>query len=271
MALQLGVGEDGSRSFFYRRAEAEHLTREKSTRTQVNSWLTIEYVPEEILDFASIAAQVVRACDEIKDRLAWQHGPPVLLTILAADTDAPWLPGRFGVFIRKNPYNKICIPYRAAIDPGRLHSVVIHEYAHEIVEDLTQGQAPRWLNEMVATTAEGRVNPNVGAAFASGQLTWLNPTRLNIEYINQYEGRADQRFANPYEQSAWIGRYLVNLKGEKQLAVMLKEFESRNVVEEIVKRILNSSPTERAMKRAYGMGQREIFARALQWLKGSKV
>jgi hypothetical protein len=265
--LKMGMGYDGSRGAFFRRVEAEYLTRKAAVQEQVNEWLTVEYVQEEIAHPATLFQSILAACDEIAHRLDWNHGPKVMLTVLAADTNAPWLPGRFGVFLDKYPYDKICIPHNATLEPTRLHAVVIHEYAHEIVLDLTQGHAPRWLNEMVAKIAEGGPRRDIAAQFSAGRLAWLDARRLDLQYVEEAEDRSNRNLANAYEQSACIGAYLVDLKGERYLAELLRDFRPISFWNELFNRALNRRPSDEALKRAYGMGEREIFARALEWLK----
>lgn len=266
--LRNGMGYDGSRSHLFRRVEAEYITRQSSELLPINDWLTLEYLPNEVADPNAIGQAVFAACDEIAKRLSWQHGGKVLVTILANDTDASWLPGRFGVFLDKYPYDKICIPLWATQDPAHLHAVIIHEYAHEIVLELTQGRAPRWLNEMVAKVAEGGPRRDIAQQFASGKLVWLDARRLDLQYVEEAEGHP-RNLANAYEQSACIGAYLVSLKGERHLATLLKAFNQHSVLTELIMRALNQRPSDKAFRQAYEMKEREVFARALDWLKES--
>src|SRR5690349_17584545 len=96
MTLALGMGADGGRGIFFRRIEAEYVTRQKAVQEPVNEWLTLEYISSEIPSSAVVIAGVLRACDEIARRLNWTHGPKVLIAVIADEADAPWMPGRYG-------------------------------------------------------------------------------------------------------------------------------------------------------------------------------
>ncbi len=268
MTLSFGMGSDGSRGIFFRRIEAEFLTRKASVQEKVNAWLTVEYIPDQNPNPPALIQGIVAACDEIARRLNWAHGPPVMVSVIAEEADAPWMPGRNGYFIDKYPYDKICIPNFSAQDPYRLHSVVIHEYTHEIVQDLTRGKAPTWLNEMVAVTAQGGPSPEVVAKYASGQLSWLDPARLQRQFVREYAGQGDWDRYNAYQQSACIGKYLVDLKGEQAIGDLLRAFSDNSFLKELAMRAMNSSPSEEALKQVYGMGEKDLFERALEWLTG---
>jgi len=51
---------------------------------------------------------------------------------------------------------KIRLPLGAALPPrGELERILVHEYAHAAIHDLTRGRAPRWLHEGLAQALEG--------------------------------------------------------------------------------------------------------------------
>ena len=270
MTLSFGMGADGSRGIYFRRIEAEYLTRKASVQEKINDWLTVEYIPDQVSNPAALFHGIVEAWNEIAQRLSWTHGPPVMVSVIAEEVDAPWMPGRYGYFIHKLPYDKICIPNYLSHDPARLHSVVIHEYTHEIVQDLTRGKAPTWLNEMVAVTAQGGPSNEIVAKFASGQLGWLEPARLQRQFIREYDGQGQWDRYNAYQQSACIGKYLVDLKGEPAMGEMLRAFSDNSFLKELAMRAMNSSPSEEALKQVYGLGEKELFRRALAWVQSRR-
>src|SRR6185436_10073829 len=115
------------------------------TTLELAPWLKIEFRADEVDCPESTQALIVDACLEVATRLGFEVGPPVLITVLTIESDAVWAVGRFGYFVDKYPYDKICVPTRDMSDTQRLRSTVMHEFAHAVVLNLADGHAPRWL------------------------------------------------------------------------------------------------------------------------------
>jgi hypothetical protein len=183
-----------------------------------------------------------------------------MVSVLAEETDAPWAVGREGYFIDKYPYDKICLPLRATGDS--LHQVIAHEYAHCITLNLAQGRAPRWLDEAVSVTIEGRIDRRAAHAFATGQIPWLNHLNLGSAFMN---------FANPqarwlaYQQAGIIGHYLAHLKGTKTLGDLMRAFSDNSFWTELIDRLKGEPPVEEALRQVYGFGVKKLFKEALAW------
>lgn len=265
LAIRLGVGETAQLARFYRLVEGEHLTRKSAVQEKIADWLTLEYVPGEAGDPEQLSQRIVAACDAIAQRLGWTHGPGVMVSVLLSDVDAPWAAGRFGYFVDKYPYDKICIPYRSAHDPDYLHETVMHEYAHCIVLNLAQGHAPRWLNEAVAMVAQGGADRQAVAGFVRGEIPWQKLSRVSTNFIAEEQGA--HALWHAYQQSACIGAYLVSLKGERGLGDLLRAFSDNSVLQELKMRVTNQPPADEALRQTYGFGEEDLFDLGLEWLK----
>lgn len=267
MAQDLGIGPTGGYASFFRGIEGEYVTRQASVQEKVSDWLTLEYISAEVPHPEKLRDGVVAACDEIAERLEWRHGPEVMVSVLAIEADAPWAVGRYGYFVDKFPYDKICLPNHAAHDERYLHETTMHEYAHCIVLNLAEGHAPRWLNEAIAMVAQGGADPQVAKRFATGEIEWHRPAVLTVEFVAEEEGRSRAGLWHAYQQSACIGAYLADLKGERYLAELLKAFSDNSLLGELKMRVTNQSPADEALRQAYGFGEEELFVRSLSWLR----
>src|SRR5579862_6859112 len=150
-----GIGEAGAHIRWYRLIEAEAILRQRGEIVQVNEWLRLETVPEETLDAEDwIASVAVNAADAVARQLDWKHEPPVLLSILCRESEAPWAANPHGYWVNKEPYDKICLPFYLLDDETELAKAMAHEYAHVICGGLTSDHAPTWLHEAISMTAE---------------------------------------------------------------------------------------------------------------------
>lgn len=270
-ALSIGTGPGAAGAIFFRQIEGEYWTRKQSVQIEVNSWLSLEFVESEVSHANLLPEPILKACDNIARRLSWDHSAKILISVLTEEANAPWAVGRFGYFVDKFPYDKICIPARATLSPMALQEVVVHEYAHAIVLNLASGHAPRWLDEMIAMMAQGGPDRAIGARFASGEIKWLSPAALNVQYVAEREGQSGINVRNAYEQSACIGAYLVDLKGEPALGDLLRAFSDNSAVKELAMLAINIAPADEALKQVYGFGEKDLFKRALDWLKGRRA
>lgn len=269
-AVALGTGYTGGGALFFRTIEAEYLTRKSATQHKLADWLTIEIPTSESLDPQSMKEPILQACDESARRLQWKHSAPILITILTQEADAPWVRGRFGYFVDKFPYDKICIPFNATLDNDRLMSVAKHEYAHAIVLIRADGYAPRWLDEMIATTIEGGPEREYIARFASGAIPWLNAHELEAAFFGVREGAGGEQVFRAYQQAACIGAYLVDEFGEEHLSDLLTSFADNPIIKEIAMRAAASNRADEAIKETYLMSEKKLFEKSLEWVKTNR-
>jgi hypothetical protein len=269
VASTLGADFGGVGALLFRQIEGEYLTRKAATQLKPTEWLTLEFVADEVPHAADLQVPILNACDDIAERLDWKHSAPIMISVLTQEADAPWSVGRFGYFVDKYPYDKICIPFRSTQDLKDLREVVLHEYAHAIVLNLAEGHAPRWLDEMIAMHAQGGPDPRFAKGFASGQMRWLDPDALNVQYIAEREGKSGQQVLYAYQQSACIGAYLNKTRGEESFSKLLRSFSDNSFVQELAMRAANIKPADEAIKETYGINERQLFQQALEWLKRS--
>jgi hypothetical protein len=263
-----GVGETGRLLATYRLIEAELITRRKSVVQKVNSWLMIEYVPAEMMGLESeLASRILSGCDEIAGRLQWNHDQPTLIAILAEETDADWATYPFGYCLTKEPYEKICLPNHLLDDEDEFHGAVAHEYAHVITSSLSDGHAPRWLEEAISVLAEGSIDENLTLKFRTGDAPWL--THSELEGV--FESRGDEESAVEktllaYQQSGWIGQYLSSLGGDGKLRDMLAEHANDKVLTNLKLKLLGRDRVDGAMRAVYRQSLPQVFDNSLRYL-----
>lgn len=267
-ALEVGVGQGAHYVSWFRIIEAEFRTREHAEVKQLRQNLELEFVPEEAGDRLAEAERIcLAAVDDIGGRFDFGHESPTRLTVLAAETDAPWLYGRYGVCILKDPYYKICVPHRLLFDEGQLYDTIRHEYAHVVVGTLSEGRAPRWLDEAVAMIAEGGIPARERRRFARGEEEWLGHEDLEAD-LRDLEDSEDKYLA--YMQAGLVGEYLVATYGEKSLGEMLRGFSDHSYWKELWMRIRGTSSEKEAIDQVYRLNLETLFERAHAWVVAAR-
>lgn len=263
-ASALGAGSEAYGLRTYRLIEAEHLTRQSSRVRAVNDWLSVETIDAELgAGWDEVAQESLLACDDVAKRLAWTHGPPVLLTILADEADAPWTPGRHGFCVDKHPYEKICLPCYLLDDPNEFRNAVRHEYAHVVSLNWAQGKCPRWLDEAIAMRMGGELDQRALSHFGREPADWLGWRDLDDAYLEDREAELGRRKVwLAYQESALIGRFLVAQGGESSLGDLLRRLGRSGLGEALATRILERPPGESAVRQVYGFGLAELFEAA---------
>lgn len=263
-----GVGEAGSFMRWYRVIEAETLTRTRSHVVQVAPWLLMETVATEVAGLErALTRCTVEACDEVADRLGWSHGVQTCVSILTEEADAPWAANPYGYCVSKDPYEKICLPNYLVDDLEEFSQAVAHEYAHVISDNLSDGYAPRWLEETVSVLAERKFDDEARAGFCSGVHPWLTPgeLELTIEGTSDDDGR--NRVWLAYQQAGLIGRYLTSLHDERRLGDLLREHANESPLRNLRLAFTGRERVDGALRAVYGFGTKSLFEQSLQWLR----
>lgn len=262
---QLGIGDSGEYVRWYRVIEAEAVSRKGSQTLKLASWLTFEFVPREVLSLQkSLSKRALAACNRIAVRLAWSHGPPTRISILAEEADAPWAVFPYGYCVSKEPYEKICLPSYLADDPADFNRAVAHEYAHVIVSELSGGHAPRWLEESVAVLAEEDPSPaDTGTILEH----WKDPDQLELALESrQIEDSPEDEVWYAYQQCGWIGRYLSNSGKDRGIRELLCAHQDEGMWTNLSLRLRGLDRVEGALRQTYRISVDQLFDAAKEYV-----
>lgn len=269
-ARRLGAGLAGRYLRMYRMIEAEYMTRKSAEKTEVNEWLTVEVIPDEIGDRMERLLEISRhACDEAARRLGWQHGPNTLISVLAAESEAPWTIGRAGFCVHKKKFDKICIPNRVVWNEPELYRTLLHEYTHVATYNMSEGRVPRWLDEALATTIEGSGDLQARQDFLDSRVRWLGVHELAGLFVAEDDDNYTSRSTwYAYQQSFWIGLYLVSLKGEAVLGDLMRAFANNSFLTDVIINFKGQDPAVEALRETYGLTLEELFEKAREYMAG---
>ena len=135
-----------------------------------------------------------------------------------------WTAGHYNNYLRE-----IRLPFeddtRAKIgDIEELKNILRHEYAHVIIDELSGGKCPIWLNEGLAQVAEGENSRRYNEAFLKNwfknhkPLTMSelsrSPSNLNSSAVNAY-----------YAQALFLTKYLIKKHGQYKVISYLKRLK----------------------------------------------
>ncbi len=271
-ASGITVGALGEYLPWYRMIEAEWLTRSRGQIEQVNTWLKVETISHETDGAGDLGQRIAEICVDTARDFRVDERPEIMVSVLSADSDAPWVDARAGYFIDKFPYDKICIPQRAAFNPAHLKEVVSHEYSHALNLALTQAKCPLWLNEGIAMLAELELDPHIQEDLATGKAPWRAPHQLDAAFHAEAKGeRNATTIHRAYEQSAWIVRYLLTLHDRPKLGELMRGFSDNSFLVDLKIRLTAEDPAEEALRQVYGLGEAQLFADAHEWLQSQPV
>ena len=254
MAQRLGAGYGGAALRWYRMIEGEALTRERAAVESLEPWLSVEWDVSE-MDLGEEHREALRdAARTVAGRLGWNFEMAVRVAVLLGEVDAPWHGARYGYCVDKHPYDKVCVPLRAAVDPRRLRAVMAHEYTHVVTLNLTANRIPHWLDEGLAMLMEGD---------APRGDRWLDPDALNAAF--ETDRRVDEGLQNSrqaYAQAAMLVRHLHRQGGDPKLAQLLRAFTNNSAWTEIRINLLGLAGADEALQEVYGFDQQWLFQAA---------
>lgn len=271
-AIALGAGHGAAGLVTFRMIEGEYMTRERGAIEEVSDWLSVEAISDELPPGEdvqrAIVSAIVDACNQVAWRFGYEHGAPVLVSVLSREANVPWMPGRYGYCTDKYPYDKICIPHSSVTLPDDLEHVILHEYAHVVSLNLSEGKCPLWLDEAVAMVSGGGVDRRTWSRLADGREEWLSPEELDGAYRADREDREGHRTVwLAYQQSAVLGFYLASLKGESGLGDLMRGFSNNSTIRELLTRLRGLGPSDEALREVYGFDTQELFALSKDWLE----
>lgn len=262
-SLEFGTGS--AYGGWYRLIEAEGITRLRGSQFDENSWLKIEWIAEEVGNDPSPI--IADACEQVAQRFGWDDRPPVLVSVLPIESDAPWAIGRHGYMADKYPYDKICLPNRALESSEVLAEVVSHEYGHVMVLNRTSGLAPTWLDEAIAMLAEKWLDIGMRSEFTSGRAEWLSAGDLDRSFAAERRlGENQVRIHSAYHQAAWIGAFLVHECGEEGIGNVLSAFSDNSSFTDLKMRITGQPAADEAVRQVLKIGIDQLFEKTLDWM-----
>jgi hypothetical protein len=249
----------------YRLVEGEARTRRDSDRMKLSPKLELEWVPHEVAHHVAVGEVILSAAAAITRRLQWDQHESVLATILVAEADADWHEARYGYFVDKIPYDKICLPNVSSHDPAELWRVTAHEFAHMVVLNTAQKLAPHWLDEGIACLMEGR-----SAAHAAERLrqraAWRPPALMAGAFdVDRRDPSNMHGVGAAYDQGTVMVAYLHSLAGDEGLVKVLKAFTDHSRWTDLVTLLASRDPVDVALHQVHGFGQEELFERASKW------
>jgi Tfp pilus assembly protein PilF len=120
--------------------------------------------------------------------------------------------------------------------PAReLERLVVHEYAHAAIHDLSRGRAPRWLHEGLAQILEG----------ATSDPMLHVPGGLTLAGVEALAGEADPlRARTGYDISLWIVSDLLDRGGIESLRELLGRLGAGETIAQAIPRIYGLRLTE---------------------------
>ena len=124
---------------------------------------------------------------------------------------------------------KIRLPLGPSLPPAReLERLVVHEYAHAAIHDLSRGRAPRWLHEGLAQVLEGT---------ASDPMLQV-PGGLTLAGVEALAGESDPLRARAgYDIALWIVRDLLDRGGIEALRELLTRLGAGESVADAIPRV----------------------------------
>lgn len=265
VALELGVGMPWQ-EWWFRLIEAEAVTREMSEITELPDQLSFEHVPHQIPHISQVITDVQHACADVRARFGWLEGAKTMVSVLAAETDAPWTVGRAGYMMDKYPYDKICLPWNVTHESTLFQSVVRHEYAHVMVLNLTGGRATTYLHEAVTMMAQDWPRTDDWVKFSKRAEPWLDPHALSAAFNDQHDPARAHARSLAYSQSSALGYYLKSIGGEKKIGDLLRAFNDNSTWQELKMTLTGQSPADEALRQVYSFGEKDLFEKALAWL-----
>lgn len=267
-AIAAGLGPTAAFATWFRTLEAEAITRKRSQRVQMSLGLFIEFIPEEVPSGKRYEVEVLRACEHASVLLGYAKPDPTLVTILAAEADAPWATHPGGYCTQREEYNKICIPHNAIHNDDVFQRTVAHEYAHVITLDYSCANAPRWIEEGVSVWVEQDYDPEAFYQFVSGDTDWLGAQELEAEFETSDDTEAGQdAIWLAYQQSAWIVRFLAERFGRDKLQKFIKMHADESFWSNLTAGITGRTRTDEAMKQVFSLSTKKVFDETLTWMK----
>jgi hypothetical protein len=271
LVARLGIGHAGHALFTVRMIEAEYASTQGARLFPLGpeAELELEARFEDIVA-TYLKMQWEEATENVRERLGLALDPPVRLTLLVPEVDAPWTPGRHGFCVQKNPYFKICLPAALLNDEPELDEAIRHEYTHAVAGFLAEEHLPTWLHEALAMRMGGSISHDYREGLRAGRIDWMDPDELEGAFEADREtDEGATLIREAYQQSRVLSDYLCSLRGESGLGECLMAFTDNSFWQTLKMRAVGTSDTDEALEQVYKMNARRLFDAARVWMVGA--
>jgi hypothetical protein len=270
IAIELGAGLGGGGLDWLRLLEAELAAKKKARRLAVSPWLSLDYIPQEVPEPATVGETALACADRLGSRFDWKHEEPTVLAILPEEFDNPYSIHRYGYCVPKRDFFKICMPLSSLHSPNVFEDTFVHEYAHVISESLSAGKVADWVSEGFSVFAAGEYDAEALRDFQDHPDWWLAPKELALTISSR---GSDEEFPHErymaYQQSGLVIRFLAQLRGERMLSRLLKAYTGTGFWRDMQALVLGSDPASHAVESVYGMDLRTLFESAYRAIRRS--
>ena len=126
-------------------------------------------------------------------------------------------------------------------DIEKLKNILRHEYAHAIINELSGGKCPNWLNEGLAQLAEGEGSYPHNEAFLK---KWLknNPPLSMAELTHSPNNLSSNAVNTYYAQSLFLTKQLINKYGKYKVMSYLKGLKDADPQKDTFNSIFQKTP-----------------------------
>lgn len=167
--------------------------------------------------------------------------------------------------------NQIIIPLGkdSEIDVDNLERSVRHEYTHAVINALSGGRAPGWLDEGLAQWAEGTENPALQPAL----LRWLQvhpPVEL-VELQNGFTRLESEKVAAAYAQSLFAANTVINTFGMRRIRLFFDELRVGSDRELAFRKVFGLTPEGFEQQLAQALGSWRVAAETKVRREGGRL
>lgn len=216
-AALIGANSPGHERDLYlkvrEQVKAEKLEKLRLEASFETEHFIIRYCPAEAEPdtVSKIAEYAEAAYEPVREKLKSQYKQKTNMIIKKIEAD------------KTAGYENAGMIYLPPVIKPTTEGTVIHEFTHVIVDDITSGNCPRWLNEGIAELMKESI---LDVSYISDE----DDLKLNKLYtlaeLEDFESIENKALA--YRQASFIVRYIVDSHGKDRLLKILNDLNCRN-------------------------------------------